>query len=155
MKISILNIGKTDPGSIKEGVSAYLEKLRHYHTIDWMELPAPKGMASSVPAQLKKEEDVFIRHLGSGANVFLLDSGGKEYDSIEFAGFIGKKISEGQRPLILVTGGPYGFSERILQLAEGKISFSKLTFTHQMIRLILAEQLYRAFTIRRNERYHH
>lgn len=153
MKIRLIWVGKTDETYLKQGFEKYSERLKHYCSFEIVEIPDVKG-GLQADVQKKKEGEMIIKALGALDRVFLLDESGKEYSSREFAGFIQKQNNSGIKGLCFVIGGPFGFSQEVTDKAEGKISLSKMTFSHQMIRLFFAEQLYRAHTILKGEKYH-
>lgn len=156
MKITVLSIGKTDDSRLRELISMYQDRLKHYGPFEWIELPDIKNVKNLSEAQQKTAEgQLVLKQLNPADQLLLLDEKGKTYDSVEFSGLLQKKMNSGLKQLVLLVGGPYGFSPEIYQRAQGKISLSKLTFSHQMVRLFLVEQLYRAHTILRNEPYHH
>lgn len=155
MKIYLLFTGKTKIPYIDQGVSDYFGRLKHYIPIEIVIIPDLKNSKNLSEKEIKKKEgENILKVLPANNFIVLLDERGKEYSSVDFSGFINKKLNEG-KDLCFVIGGAYGFSEMVYQKANARISLSKLTFSHQMIRMIIAEQLYRAFTILRNEPYHH
>lgn len=155
MKISLIMTGKTKLSWLTAGMQEYSGRLRHYVSWEEIVLPDLKNTRSMPQSEQKiKEGRMILENRPSGSLLILLDEGGKEYTSKNLAVFIGKKMME-SRDLCFVIGGPYGFSDEVYKEAEGKISLSKLTFSHQMVRLIFLEQLYRAFTIIKGEPYHH
>ena len=156
MKITVLCIGKTSEKYLLQGMNEYQKRLRHFVKVDWIELPEVKNRKGVSRLELLgKEEVLFNKQLSNTDHVILLDEEGKTYSSIEFSGFLVKKMNAGTSNLVFLIGGPYGFSEGIYKRAQGKISLSKMTFTHQMVRLFFLEQLYRGFTIIKNMPYHH
>lgn len=156
MKITVLSIGKTDDSRLQELISLYRDRLKHYGSFEWIELPDIKNVKNLSEAQQKTAEgQLVLKQLKPSDQLLLLDEKGKTLNSIEFSSLLQKKMNSGLKQLVLLIGGPYGFSPEIYQRAQGKISLSKLTFSHQMVRLFLVEQLYRAHTILRNEPYHH
>lgn len=156
MQIKIIAIGKTDHSAIQELQELYTNRLNHYIRVDWEIIPDLKNTKSLTQAQQKsKEGELILKKINSSDFVLLLDEKGKSFSSVEFSDFLQQKMNSGIKQLVLVIGGPYGFSEEIYQRANSKISLSKMTFSHQMIRPFLAEQLYRAMTILRGEPYHH
>lgn len=156
MKIALLVIGKTGKGYLSEGIDYYTKRLSFYIPFNIQYLPDIKNTKNLSEAQQKElEGQMLIKNLDSSDYVVLLDEHGKEFTSIEFSRYIEKKTHLVQKRLVFIVGGPYGFSEEIKGLAKEKISISKMTFSHEMIRLIFAEQLYRAMTILNNEPYHH
>lgn len=155
MKITLLLTGKTSDARIASLIEDYQQRLRHYVPFEIVVLPDLKNAKALSDEQVKTAEgNAILSFLTPPMDVLLLDEHGREYRSIEFADFLQKKMSSG-RDLTLVIGGPYGFSDAVYQRANGKISFSQMTFSHQMIRIMAIEQLYRAMTILRHEPYHH
>jgi 23S rRNA (pseudouridine1915-N3)-methyltransferase len=156
MHIKLLAIGKTDQRAILELLEEYAHRLSHYTRFELEIIPDLKQAKSlSETLQKEKEGEAILKKLSPSEEVLLLDERGNSYSSLEFSEFLQKKLNAGVRQLTFVIGGPYGFSEAVYARANGKISFSKMTFSHQMIRPFVVEQLYRAFTILRNEAYHH
>lgn len=156
MQIKVLAIGKTDHVAIEELIREYSNRLGHYIRFEFEVIPDLKNTKSlSQAAQKEKEGELILKKLNPSDELILLDERGKSYTSIDFSEYLQKKMNSGLKQLIFVIGGPFGFSESIYSRANGKISLSKMTFSHQMIRPFLTEQLYRAFTILRNEPYHH
>lgn len=156
MKITVLCIAKTSDRYILEGMEEFKKRLKHFIKLDWIELPEVKNRKNLNQEQLlAMEEELFLKNLKPGDSIYLLDENGKEYSSRQFSTFINKKMLASTQNLVFLIGGPYGFSEGMYANAEGKISLSKMTFTHQMVRLFFVEQLYRAFSILKNLPYHH
>lgn len=156
MKITLLTVGKTEDKYIAEGIDVYLKRLKHYTSFKIVEIPELKGTKSlSRDQQKSKEAELIFKNINSTDHVILMDENGKEYSSKEFSVFLNKKMVGGQQHLVFVVGGAYGFSEELYKRSNEKISFSKMTFSHQMIRLFFTEQLYRAHTILKGEPYHH
>lgn len=156
MKILFLMIGKTVDKRLTTLIDEYAERVKHYMPFDMEVIPELKNTkALSTEQQKEKEGELLQKQLRDGDYIVLLDEGGKELRSIEFAVYLEKKQSQVARRLVFVVGGPYGFSPTLYKLAKEKISLSKMTFSHQMIRLFFVEQLYRAMTILRGEPYHH
>ena len=156
MRIKLLAIGKTDSGELQKLIDVYLKRLKHYVKFELTVLPDIKNTKNlSASEQMEKEAESILRHTDGTSMLFLLDENGKEYTSEGFAHQLQKQMNAGIKEWILVIGGPYGFSDAIKQKANGQISLSKMTFSHQMVRLFIVEQIYRAFTILRNEPYHH
>lgn len=155
MKITLLLTGKTVDSRLISLIDDYRQRLIHYVPFEIVVLPDLKNAKSLTEDQIKSAEgEAILRFLTPAMDVLLLDEHGKQYRSIEFADFLQRKMSAG-RDLVLVIGGPYGFSPAVYERANGKISFSLMTFSHQMIRLMAIEQIYRAMTILRGEPYHH
>jgi 23S rRNA (pseudouridine1915-N3)-methyltransferase len=156
MQIKLLALGKTDNKAIQELIDEYTTRLGHYIRFELEVIPDLKHTKSlSETVQKEKEGELILKKLLPTDDLLLLDERGKSYTSLEFSDFLQKKMNSGLRQLVLVIGGPYGFSEEVYTRANGKISLSKMTFSHQMIRPFVVEQLYRAMTIQRNEPYHH
>lgn len=156
MKITLLLSGKTEDDYIQKGFSVYEKRLAHYINVECMVLPALKNTKSlSVDQQKEKEGELILKSLNTSDRLILLDEKGKEYSSVQFSDFIQKQMSSGVKNVVFVVGGPYGFSDEVYQRANAKVSLSKMTFSHQMVRLFFIEQLYRAMTILKNEPYHH
>lgn len=156
MQIKLLAVGKTDHASIQQLVEEYAKRLGHYVKFDLEILPDIKNAKSlSEPVQKEKEGELILKKVQVSDELILLDENGKQFSSVEFSQFLQKKMNSGLKQLIFVIGGPYGFSEAVYQRANGKVSLSKMTFSHQMVRVFFIEQLYRAYTILRNEPYHH
>ncbi len=156
MQISLLAIGKTDQAQMQQLIAVYTKRLEHYIKFDLVLLPDLKNTAKmSIDQQKIKEGELLLKQIKTSDNLVLLDEGGKSFSSVDFAKFLQKKMNSGMKHLVFVIGGPYGFSPDIYKRANGKVSLSEMTFSHQMIRLFFTEQLYRAFTILNNEPYHH
>jgi 23S rRNA (pseudouridine1915-N3)-methyltransferase len=156
MQIKLLTVGKTDHPAIQQLINEYEGRLTHYIRFELEVIPDLKNTKSlSELVQKEKEGELLLKKVQPSDELILLDERGKSYGSLEFSVVIQKKMNSGLKQLIFIIGGPYGFSEAVYQRANGKISFSKMTFSHQMIRPFFIEQLYRAFTILRNEPYHH
>lgn len=155
MKITLLVVGKTTSAQVESLIQEYQKRLTHYLPFALQVIPELKNTKALTPDQQKQAEgELILRAVAQTADLVLLDEHGKEFRSIEFADYIQKKMSSG-RDVVFVVGGPYGFSEAVYQRANGKISLSKMTFSHQMVRLFFVEQIYRAMTILRGEPYHH
>lgn len=156
MKISLIVIGKTDVQYFIDAIKEYESRLKHYIPFDIQVIPDVKNVKNlSADQQKEKESELILKNLQPADYLVLLDERGKEYTSLQFASYIEKKTHTVSKRLVFVIGGPYGFSEAVYNKANEKISLSKMTFSHQMIRLIFIEQLYRAMTILNNEPYHH
>lgn len=155
MKIKIIAVGKTDDHYLQEGIEKYIQRLQHYTVIEKIIVPAVKSKGKlSVSVQKDQEAALISKHIAEKDILVLLDEKGKQYTSTLFSGFIQKRLNAGQ-PLAFVIGGPFGFASALYEKANFKLSLSEMTFSHQMIRLFFVEQLYRAFTILRGEKYHH
>ncbi|AEW19954.1 putative rRNA large subunit m3Psimethyltransferase RlmH [Tannerella forsythia KS16] len=156
MNIVLLTVGKTEASFWKEALAEYQRRLQHYVPFELQALPEVKNTKNLTMSQQKTQEGVLIRKAMQAGDWFvLLDEQGKEYTSMQFAAYLEKKIQIVSRRLVFVIGGPYGFSDEVYQMASERLSLSKMTFSHQMIRPIFVEQLYRAMTILRGEPYHH
>ncbi len=156
MKIKLLAIGKTDDKNLQILISTYEKRLKHYIKFESEFIPDIKNVKNlSQKEQKEKEGDLILKKISPTDQIILLDEKGKDFSSMEFSKFLQKKMNSGVKQIVLVIGGPYGFSEKVYQKAIGKVSLSKMTFSHQMIRLLVVEQIYRAFTILKNEPYHH
>jgi 23S rRNA (pseudouridine1915-N3)-methyltransferase len=156
MKICLLVIGKTDEAYLQKGIEIFLKRIPHYITFEMKIIPDLKNSKNlSEDQQKEKEGDLIIQQISGSDELFLLDEQGAEYSSSEFARFLEKKMGSGIKRLVFIIGGPYGFSGTVYAKANGKLSLSRMTFSHQMVRLIFAEQLYRALTILKGEPYHH
>lgn len=156
MKIKLLLIGKTDSDILGKGITDYVNRIKHYIPFEMFVIPDLKNTKNlSEDQQKQKEGELILNFIKSGDFVVLLDEKGKEFSSIEFSGFIEKQMISGLKNLIFIVGGPYGFSDEVYKKCNSKISLSRMTFSHQMVRLIFTEQLYRAMTIIKGEPYHH
>ena len=156
MKIHFWSIGKNHESFIKEGVEQFTKRISNYFTVEWNIIPMPKNAGFMDPAMLKiKEGEVLAALIAKEDYVVLLDERGKTFTSEAFSKFIEQRTVESVRNLIFIIGGAYGVSDTIVQRANFKWSLSSLVFPHQLVRLILAEQVYRACSIIRNEKYHH
>ena len=156
MKITLLVVGKTDEPFLKEGIDYYIKRLRHYADFKLKVIPDVKKNKKYNTEQQKISEGAkIIAENKHGKELHLLDEQGKSYSSRDFAEFLEKKMLSGLKELIFVIGGPYGFSDEVYKSANSKISLSKMTFSHQLARLLCVEQIYRAFTIIKGEPYHH
>ena len=156
MQIKLITIGKTDHKAIQQLIEEYSSRLAHYIRFEFEIIPDLKNSKSLTEhTQKEKEGELILKKVQASDEVILLDEMGKSFSSVEFSEFIQKKMNSGFKQLIFVIGGPYGFSKEVYLRANGKISLSKMTFSHQMIRPFFIEQVYRAFTILRNEPYHH
>ena len=155
MKITFLCIGKTGKKFLEEGEEEYLNRLKHYIKMDRIELPDLKNARKLTKEQVKKEEgQLFLSKIPQGDELILLDERGKQYSSIDFSAFLERKNISGIKGVTFIVGGAYGFSDELYARANGKISLSSMTFSHQMVRLFFLEQIYRGFTILNNEPYH-
>lgn len=156
MKIELLVIGKTDQSYLQQGITIFKERLKHYTPFEFKIIPDIKNSKNLSEAEQKKREgELILKQLQPSDELILLDENGKQYSSVKMSSTIEKKLINGTRKAIYVIGGPYGFSDEVYQRANEKVSLSPMTFSHQMVRLIFVEQLYRAFTIIKGEPYHH
>ena len=156
MKILLLVIGKTDEKYLMDGMDKYRNRLKHYIGFDYEEIPDIKNRKSLSELQQKKSEgDLILSKVKAGDKLVLLDDKGKDYSSVAFSKHLQQQMNSGIKRLVFVVGGPYGFDASVYSKAQGKLSLSKMTFSHQMIRLFMVEQVYRAMTILKNEPYHH
>lgn len=156
MRITLLCIGKTDDKYIQEGIEKYLKRLKHYISFQMVIIPDIKNVKNISEAQQKeKEAELFFRNITSQDFVILLDEFGKELRSVELSSFLEQKMVSSVQHLVFLIGGPYGFSDLVKQRANYSLSLSKLTFSHQMVRLFFIEQIYRGFSIMKGEPYHH
>ncbi|WP_349664078.1 23S rRNA (pseudouridine(1915)-N(3))-methyltransferase RlmH [Cellulophaga lytica] len=156
MTIKLLAIGKTDNKNLQALIAEYEKRLGHYIKFNLDIIPDIKNVKNLSEAQQKeKEGELILKKLSPTDVLILLDENGKQFTSLDFSDYLQKKMNAGIKQLVFVIGGPYGFSDTIYATAKGKISLSKMTFSHQMVRLFVVEQIYRGFTILRNEPYHH
>jgi len=156
MNIKLISIGKTDEKALNQLIDKYVLRLKHYIKFEFLTIPDIKNTKSLSSRQQKEKEGAFIlKNIKTSDTVILLDEKGKEYSSVLFSKFLSKLMLSGTKQVVFVIGGPYGFSEEVYKRVNRKMSLSKMTFSHQMIRLLFVEQLYRAFTILKNEPYHH
>lgn len=156
MKIILLAIGKTDAGYFIDAIKEYTKRLEHYIPFEIQLIPDIKNTKSlTIDQQKEKEGELILKSLQAGDHLVLLDDKGKEYTSMQFANYIEKKTHTISKRLVFLIGGPYGFSQSVYEKANEKFTLSRMTFSHQMVRLIFVEQLYRAMTILNNEPYHH
>ena len=156
MNIDLIMIGKTDSRPVEELIEMYRKRINFYVKFGVVTLPDPKNTKNLTPAEQKKVEgEMLLRQLAPCDYTVLLDERGDELRSTEFAGWLQKRMNSSLRRLCFVIGGPYGFSEAVYQRADCQISLSRMTFSHQLVRVLFTEQLYRGFTILNNEPYHH
>ncbi|WP_223035033.1 23S rRNA (pseudouridine(1915)-N(3))-methyltransferase RlmH [Hanstruepera marina] len=156
MTIKLLAIGKTDSKQLQSLIDDYTKRLGHYIKFELEIIPDLKKVKHLSETQQKQKEGELIKSkLMPTDIIILLDENGKQYDSVAFSSYLQKHMNSGIKQLVFIIGGPYGFSEDIYNKSNGKLSLSKMTFSHQMVRLFVVEQLYRAFTILKNEPYHH
>ncbi|WP_395042849.1 23S rRNA (pseudouridine(1915)-N(3))-methyltransferase RlmH [Flavobacterium sp.] len=156
MNIKLLTIGKTDNKNLQLLIDEYSKRLSFYIKFDLEIIPDIKNVKNlSENQQKEKEGELILSKLATTDQLILLDENGNAFSSIGFSDYLQKKMNAGIKTLVFVIGGPYGFSEEIYKKANGKISLSEMTFSHQMVRLFVIEQIYRGFTILKNEPYHH
>ncbi len=155
MRITVLAVGATDKPYVLDGSKVFIDRLKHYVKFDFIEIIVPKKINSLPVSERKiKEGEMILKQIEPTDFLLLLDEKGKEYSSRQFADFIEKQNVIGCKRLVLVIGGAFGFSDEVYAQAKGKMSLSKMTFSHQMIRIFVFEQIYRAFSILKNEPYH-
>ncbi len=156
MKICLLVIGKTDAVYVRQGIEEYEKRLKRYISFEMRVLPDVKNVKNRGESlQKEREGELILEQLQPGDVVVLLDERGQQYSSIEFSTYLSQKMLGGIKRLVFVIGGPYGFSEAVYRRGNEKVSLSRMTFSHQMVRMIFAEQIYRAMTILKGEPYHH
>ena len=156
MKITLLTVGKTDKDWVRQGLDIYVSRLKHYIPFSITEIPELKNVSALTKDQIKtREGELILKNIRNTDDVILLDERGKEYSSMELARILQDKMTYGGRDIVYVIGGAYGFSDAVYARANSKLSLSRMTFSHQMVRAIFAEQIYRAFTIMKGEPYHH
>lgn len=156
MKIKLIAIGKTDNQPLIELIDTYQNRLKHYIKFDFEIINDVKNAKNlSENQQKEKEGELILSKIENTDLLILFDEKGRQFNSVEFSNYLQKKMNAGIKQLVFVIGGPYGFSDAVYQKSHEKISLSKMTFSHQMIRLFVVEQIYRSFTILRNEPYHH
>jgi 23S rRNA (pseudouridine1915-N3)-methyltransferase len=156
MKTILLVVGRTTDPHFIASIDEYIGRVKHYIPFEMEVIPELRNTKSqSEELQKEREGELIMKSLQAGDTVVLLDEHGREFRSVEFARWMEKRLANAGRRLVFVVGGPYGFSEKVYQAATCKISLSQMTFSHQMIRLIFVEQIYRAMTILRGEPYHH
>ena len=156
MKIKLICIGKTGKGFLVDGENEYLNRLKHYVNMERIEIPDLKNAKKLSIEQIKSlEGKEILSKVITGEQLILLDEKGKDFTSKKFADFIQKKFNQGGKGLVFVIGGAYGFSKEVYDRSDSLLSLSKMTFSHQMIRMFFFEQVYRAMTILKGEPYHH
>lgn len=156
MNIKLIAIGKTDNKSLQYLIDNYMKRLSFYIKFDLDIIPDIKNVKNlSETQQKEKEGELILSKISSTDNLILLDENGKSFSSVDFSNELQKKMNAGIKTLVFVIGGPYGFSDTVYAKANGKIALSQMTFSHQMVRLFFIEQVYRGFTILKNEPYHH
>ncbi|RZK73409.1 MAG: 23S rRNA (pseudouridine(1915)-N(3))-methyltransferase RlmH [Pedobacter sp.] len=156
MKITLIVVGKTEDKYLIEGIEKYLARLKHYIGFSLVVIPDIKNTKNLTAAQQKsKEAELILKHINNPDLVMLMDEKGKKFTSVQFSDYLNKQMIGSVQHLVFVIGGPYGFDDVVYDRANGKISLSDMTFSHQMVRLFFVEQLYRAFSILKGEPYHH
>lgn len=156
MKILLLQIDKTQESYLTEGIEIYTKRIKNYSALDMVTINVPKAVRQRSHSEQKQEEaKLILNAILPEDQLILLDEQGKEYSSVAFSNFIAQKQNASTKRLVFLIGGPFGFSETIYKRANSKLSLSQMTFSHQMVRLFFVEQLYRAFTILKGEKYHH
>jgi 23S rRNA (pseudouridine1915-N3)-methyltransferase len=156
MDIKLIAVGKTDKTELDQLIKSYQNRLMHYVRFSFEIIPDLKNSKNlSEKLQKKEEGKIILSKISNSDRLILLDENGQEMNSVGFSNFLQKQMNSGLKRLVLVIGGPYGFSEDVYKKASTKLALSKMTFSHQMVRLFIIEQLYRSFTILKNEPYHH
>lgn len=156
MKITFITVGKTEDAYLKDGIEKYVKRLKHYTKLEMNDIPELKNTKALTEDQQKaKEAELILKKITPNDHVILLDENGMEFTSVQFANYINKRSVSSSANLIFIVGGPYGFDQSVYQRANDKISLSRMTFSHQMVRLFFVEQLYRAYSIIKGEPYHH
>jgi 23S rRNA (pseudouridine1915-N3)-methyltransferase len=156
MKVTLIQVGKTSQAYINEGINEYINRLKHYCSFEMLTLTPPKISQSATVDHVKKiDSQLIFTKIKTGDFVVLLDEAGVQLTSIQLAEFVNQHQIKSTKNLVFIIGGAYGFSEELYQRSNYKLSLSKLTFSHQMVRLFFTEQLYRAYTIIKGESYHH
>lgn len=156
MKLILLQVGKTQSGWLEEGIREYLDRIQRYHPLEVVTIPeSRKEKKRTVEEQKRKEGKLILSEIQAGDHVIILDEKGRRFSSRDFAGFVEQKLQLSYKRLVFLIGGPWGVSPEVMARADQRLSCSQMTFSHQMIRLIFAEQLYRGFTILKGEPYHH
>ncbi len=155
VKIKVIGIGKSNSGFIESGMEEYRKRLKRYANFEEFYFPDVRGKGYSEAEIMRRESELFRKKIDKDSYVVLLDENGKSFTSLQFANFISKTTIEQNKTLTFLIGGPYGFDESLRQKTDLSISLSAMTFTHQMVRIFLYEQIYRAFTIIKGEPYHH
>lgn len=155
MKIKLLCAGKTTDSYIKEGIEKFTKRLKHYVTFEILEIAEVKGAGKTADKIKEEESKLFLSKIEKADHIVLLDEKGTQYSSLEFADMLQNRMNRSLQTLVFIIGGPFGFSEEIYRVANEKMALSRMTFSHQMIRLFFVEQLYRGFSILRGEKYHH
>lgn len=157
MKVKLIQVGKTDDSWLRDGITTYEKRIIHYLPFTTLTIPSPKYQKQTAISQMKKKEsELILNQIGPRDHVILLDEKGKEFRSVEFARRVQDLVQNpGIQELIFIIGGPFGFDDQVYERANSLLSLSQMTFSHQMIRLLFTEQLYRAMSILKAEPYHH
>ena len=156
MKIKLICVGKTTSANLLTGENEYLKRLKHYNSVEKIEIPELKNAKKLSEKEIKTQEgSLILKKINATDFVILLDENGKDYTSLEFSQFMQKRLNSGTKTVVFLIGGAYGFSEQIYNRSQAKIALSKMTFSHQMVRMFFLEQIYRAFTILKGQPYHH
>ncbi|MCD7972533.1 MAG: 23S rRNA (pseudouridine(1915)-N(3))-methyltransferase RlmH [Candidatus Azobacteroides sp.] len=156
MKITLLVVGKTQTKYLNEAIQEYEKRLKHYLSFEVIVIPDIKNNKNQNQIQQKeKEGEEILKYIDKNDHIILLDEKGTEFTSLKFAEFLEKKMLESNKKIVFIVGGPFGFSEKVYKISKEKLSLSKMTFSHQMIRLLFIEQVYRAMTIIKGQPYHH
>lgn len=155
MKVLLLAVGKTDEPYLIEGIKKYEQRLKHYMSFEFLAIPDLKNPPSLETQRQAEEGKLILKQLQKSDKLILLDDKGEAFHSTAFARWLEKQASQSQGRLVFVVGGPFGFSKEVRDAALSSVSLSPLTFSHQMVRLFFVEQLYRAVTILKGEKYHH
>ncbi|MDR0971930.1 MAG: 23S rRNA (pseudouridine(1915)-N(3))-methyltransferase RlmH [Bacteroidales bacterium] len=155
MHIKLLVVGKTEEDYLKRGIEIFVKRLKFYTSFEIEVIPSLKDTKNLSPNEIKhKEGERILKHISPNDKIILFDEKGKEYNSLEYSSFLQREISANVKSLVFIVGGAFGFSQEVYDVSNNRIAISKMTFSHQMIRLMIVEQLYRAFTIMKNEPYH-
>lgn len=156
MKITLLTVGKTEDAYIKDGIEKFVKRLKHYTKLEIIDLPELKNTKALTQEQQKtREAELILKKLSVTDHVVLLDEKGLEFSSVQFADYLDKKAIGSVQSMVFIIGGPYGFDATVYQRANAQLALSRMTFSHQMVRLFFVEQLYRAYSIIKGEPYHH
>ncbi len=156
MKIKLICVGKTTSSYLIEGENEYLKRLKHYNSVEKIEIPELKNAKKMGQSEIKKQEgNLILSKIDTSDYLILLDENGQEFNSISFSKFIQKRMNAGGKSIVFIIGGAYGFSNEVYNRAQSRLALSKMTFSHQMVRLFFLEQLYRSFTILKGQPYHH
>lgn len=156
MKITLLTVGKTEDAYIKDGIDKFVKRLKHYIKLEIIDLPELKNTKALTQEQQKtREAELILKKLSVTDHVVVLDEKGLEFSSVQFADYLDKKAIGSVQSMVFIIGGPYGFDASVYQRANAQLALSRMTFSHQMVRLFFVEQLYRAYSIIKGEPYHH